>query len=124
MPALEPLRGLRVVAEPAALAAARWLGEEVTVLPFAPDDAFAIGASGVEVGDPDAIVEEEAAFAGAWLPIERIASHIEWSLPSARPTLAQGAVANVPAKVWLPADGDALLITAIAYRDELTDRLR
>ena len=44
--ALEPLRGLRVVARPAALDAARWAPATRTVLRLAPDDAFAIGADG------------------------------------------------------------------------------
>ena len=97
----------------------------MTVLRLAPDDAFAIGADGVEVDDEHAIVEPEAGFAGAWLRGRRtIARHIEWSLPTERPALAQGAVASVPAKLWLPDDGDALLITAAAYADELASRLR
>jgi hypothetical protein len=124
VPALEPLRGLRVIAEPAALDAARWHGEDVTVLRFAPDDAFAIDADAVEVDDPDAIVEDETGFVGAWLPVEAIAAHVEWPLPRGRPALAQGAIANVPAKVWLPDDGDALLLTAAAYAVELRERLR
>ena len=37
---------------------------------------------------------------------------------------AQGAVAQVPARVWFPDDGDALLVTAAAYADELAGRLR
>ena len=124
MPAPESLRGLRVVADPAALDAARWHGEDVAVMRFAPDDAFGIGADAVEVDDPDAIVEDEAGFVGAWLPVEMIAAHVEWQLPEERPALAQGAVANVPAKIWLPDDGPALLITAAAYADELAGRLR
>ena len=124
VPALERLQGLRVVADPAALDAARWRGDDVTVLRLAPDDAFAIGATDVEIDDEHAIVESEPGFAGAWLPIEAVAHHIEWSLPTERPALAQGAVANVPARVWLPDDGDALLITAAAYADELASRLR
>ena len=125
MRALEPLRGLRVVAEPVALDAARWQGDEVTVLRFAPDDAFAIGADGVEVDDPDAIVESEAGFVGTWVPVSSLLAHIEWPLPAERPALAQGSVANVPAKLWLPAeDGDALLLTAAAYADDLMSRLR
>ena len=67
MPALEPVDGLRVVATPAALDAARWSGDGVDVLRIAPDEAFAIGATGVEVDDPDAIVEAEAGFAVALL---------------------------------------------------------
>ena len=124
MPALERLQGLRVVADPAALDAARWRGDDVTVLRLAPDDAFAIGATDVEIDDEHAIVESEPGFAGAWLPLEAVAHHIEWSLPTERPALAQGAVANVPARLWLPDDGDALLITAAAYAVELASRLR
>jgi hypothetical protein len=33
-------------------------------------------------------------------------------------------VANVPARIWLPDDGDVLLVTAAAYADELANRLR
>ena len=125
MRALELLLGLRVVADPVALDAARWQGDEVTVLRFAPDDAFAIGADGVEVDDPEAIVESETGFVGVWHPVSDLLAHIEWSLPAGRPALAQGSVATVPAKLWLPAeDGDALLLTAAAYADDLTSRLR
>jgi hypothetical protein len=113
-----------VVADPAALDAARWQGEAVTVLRFAPDDAFAIGASSVEVDDEHAIVESESGFVGAWLPLGEVVRHVEWSIPAERPALAQGSIANVPAKLWLPDAGDALLVTAAAYADELTGRLR
>ncbi|HEY4189050.1 MAG TPA: hypothetical protein VGM28_01395 [Candidatus Limnocylindrales bacterium] len=124
MRALEPLTGLRVVAEPAALEKARWRGDSVTVLRFAPDDAFAIGADGVEVDDEHAIVEPEAGFSGARVAIEEVAHHIEWSVPNERPALAQGSVAGVPAKLWLAEDGGVLLLTATAYADELAGRLR
>jgi hypothetical protein len=124
VPVLERLHGLRVVADPGALDTARWPGEDVTVLRFAPDDAFAIGASSVEVVDEHAIIEAESGFVGAWLPLTEILAHIEWSVPAERPALAQGSIANVPAKLWLPDEGDALLITAAAYADELAGRLR
>ncbi len=127
MPALERLVGLRVVADPAALDAARWHGSDVTVLRFAPDDAFAIGAEGVDIEDEYAIVEPEAGFAGAWLSPDAVGRHAEWPLPAERPALAQGFVATVPAKVWLPDDRDdgaVLLLTAAAYADELESRLR
>jgi hypothetical protein len=96
---------LRVVADPAALDAARWRGEDVSVLRFAPDDALGLGASAVDVDDVDAIVEAEAGYVGVWLSIGDLERHLEWPLPTERPALAQGAVAGVPAKVWLPADG-------------------
>ncbi len=124
MPALEPLHGLRVVADPAALDAARWGGTDVTVLRLAPDDAFAIGADGVDVDDADAIVESEVGFSGGWVAIEEVAHHVEWSIPVERPVLAQGSIASVPAKLWLPDDREALLLTATAYADELASRLR
>jgi len=125
VPALERLRGLRVVADPDALDAATWHGDGgVTVLRLAPDDAFVIGATGADVQDEDAIIESEPGFAGAWMAADVVAHHIEWSLPTDRPALAQGAVANVPARVWLPGDGDVLLVTAAAHADELASRLR
>ena len=124
MRALDPLRGLRVVADAAALDGARWHGAEVTVLRFAPDDAFAIGAEGVELDDPDAIIESEVGYVGARLPVSEVLAHIEWSLPVERPALAQGSIASVPSKLWLVDDGDALLLTAAAYADDLMSRLR
>ena len=123
-PVFETLTGLRVVADPAALDAASW-GDAVTVLRLAPDDAFAIGATGVSVDDEHAIVEPEVGFSGAWVGLDTVRRHVEWPLRTDRPALAQGFVATVPARVWLPDDGDrALLMTATAYADELAGRLR
>ena len=124
MPALEPLRGLRVIADPRALDLALWHGDDPVVLRFAPDDALGLEASGVEVDDVHAIVEGETGFVGTWLPIDAVVPHLEWPLPTERPTLAQGSIAGVPAKLWVPGEGDALLLTAAAYADELADRLR
>jgi hypothetical protein len=124
VPALEPLRGLRVVADPAALDRARWQGVDVTVLRFAPDDAFAIGAESIDIDDEHAIVEPEVGFAGGWLTVDTVERHVEWPLPTERPALAQGFVATVPAKVWLPGDGRVLLLTAAASADELAGRIR
>ena len=125
MRALEPLRGLRVVADPAALDAARWHGDDVIVLRFAPDDAFAFGPIRVEIDDADAIVESEVGFAGAWLPVNEVMPHLEWELPlpAERPTLAQGSIAGVPAKLWLAGAGDVLLLTSAAFAHELAGRL-
>jgi hypothetical protein len=132
VPALERLHGLRVVADAQALDAARWHARDamdVIVLRLAPDDAFAIGAAAVEVDDPHAIVEDERGFIGGWGDADEIALHAEWPLPHLRPALAQGAIAGVPAKVWLPEgqsaadDRRALLVTAGAYAAVLAERL-
>jgi len=127
VPALEMLHGLRVVADPAALDGARWdvpVGADAPiVLRFAPDEAFAIGASGVTLDDPDAVVEDERGYAGAWCPFDAIRPQTEWAPPTARPTLAQGSVAGVPAKVWLPDDGDVLVVVTAAHAAGLAERL-
>lgn len=123
MPALDRLRGLRAVAAPGALDRATWHGDDVTVLRFTPDDAFGLGARTVDIDDDHAIVEDEAGFVGAWLDPGVVEPHLEWPLPTERPALAQGSIAGVPAKLWLPADGDALLLTAAAYAHELEQRL-
>jgi hypothetical protein len=127
--ALETLPGLRVVATPEALDAASW-AEESLVLRFAPDDAFAIGASQADIAsqlaDEHAIVEPETGFVGEWLTGDELRDlvlpHVEWPLPAARPALAQGLIAGVPAKLWL-VDERALLLCAAAYAHELTERL-
>ena len=130
MPALERPRGLRglcglhVVADPAALDAARWAGDDVTILRLAPDEAFAIGATDATIDDEHAIVEEESGFVGGWVDLADVSPHIEWPIPTDRPVLAQGSIAGVPAKLWLPADdGTAFLVVAAAYADELHERL-
>ncbi len=126
MLALEVIQGVRVVAAPEALDAARW-GDQTVVLRFAGDDAFAIGATDIDLADEHAIIVGETAFVGAWLTDDELDAwvipHIEWPLPDYRPDLAQGFVAGVPAKLWLE-DDRALLLCAAAYAHELTERLR
>jgi hypothetical protein len=127
MPVLELLTGLRVVAEAGALDRASWSGEgRVTLVRFAPDEAFAIGATEVDVDDPDAIVEPEHGFSGATLDeaaLESVLAHVEFSLPAERPALVQGKVAGVPAKLMLRDGGPALLVVQTAYVDDLRARL-
>jgi hypothetical protein len=136
VPALERLHGWRVVANPAALDRAIWSGTDVVVLRFAPDEAFAIGARGVEVDDPDAIVEVDRGFVGVVCSVfDRpvIEAQTDWFLPVERAVVAQGKIAGVPVKVWtipvpsgvVQLDGDdLLLVTNAAYAEELTRRLR
>jgi hypothetical protein len=123
VPALEPVEAWRVVASPAALDAPRWQGAEVDVLRIAPDEALALGATGVELDDPDAISEPEAGYAVALLdPIDELTvrDRIEWDLDAAV-ALAQGKIAGVPAKVRV--GSPTLLIVQTAYADELRGRL-
>ncbi|MDQ3128530.1 MAG: hypothetical protein M3Q66_08780 [Chloroflexota bacterium] len=124
MPALEPVTAVRVVASPEALDGARWSGGDVDVLRTASDEAIGLGATAVEVDDPDAIVEPEAGFVVALLDeddVRRVAAHTDWEFPTATGELAQGKVAGVPVKVV--GGRPALLVTNAAYADELRERL-
>jgi len=119
----EALHGLRVVAEPSVLDALTW-PEGVAALRLAPDDLFALAAPPIEVAG--AVVEEESGFVGWWLTFEEVhghlREHVDWPLPESLPSLAQGLVAGVPAKLWLTSDR-ALLFCAAAYAHELEARL-
>ena len=124
MPALEQLHGWRVIADPGALDRAIWAGEDVIVLRIAPDEAFAVGAVGVDVDEPDAIVEPEAGFVGVRLSpndLERVVTHLDWPIADVPGVLAQGKVAGVPAKILT--GEPALLVTQAAYAHDLADRL-
>jgi hypothetical protein len=126
VPALEPVKGIRVVATPEALDAARWSGDDVDVIRIAPDEAFAIRATAAEIpGDPHAIVEPEEGFSVASLAADEaaeLAAHVDWALPTEPGTLAQGKLAGVPAKLLI--GEPTLLIVQTAYADELAEHLR
>jgi len=124
VPALEPVEGWRVVATPSALDGARWNGDDVDVLRIAPDESLALGATGVEIDDPDAIVEPEAGFSVAMLDVDDwhgVVDHIDWPLPEEPTVLAQGKVAGVPARIVL--GEPTLLVVQAAYANELRSRL-
>lgn len=126
MPALERLAGTRVVADPAAIdSMVGALAPSTVVLRFAPDDAFVLDAGDISVDDPHAIIEDEHGFVGGWCGIDDIRPHLEWSVPTGRLALAQGSIAGVPAKLYLPEEGDndVLVVTAAAYAATLAERL-
>ena len=124
MRAPERLMGQRVVAEPSAIdALVASLPSRVTVLRFAPDEAFIVGAGSTRVDDPHAIIEDEVGFVAMAVDREVLARHVEWALPAAG-EVAQGSIAGVPAKLaWLP-NGQAWVVTHAAYAAELAERLR
>lgn len=128
MPAvdLRPVRGTRVVADPAALDAAT-VPVGAVVLRLAPDESLVLGDGTVTVaGDPHALVVSDHGWSAAalsWPDFDRLVRpHIEWH-PHEPRGLAQGRVANVPAKLWMTDDG-VLLVTATCHAHELTERLR
>jgi hypothetical protein len=117
----EPLHGLRVVADAAALDA---LASTATTLRIAPDDAIVLGVADVAVADPYAIVEPEFTFVHWRLSpaeFEAISRHIEWALPEVG-GLGQGLIAGVPAKIRIASD-HVMLIVSAGLAHELSDRL-
>ena len=125
MRAPEPLTAIRIVADPRALD--DLAGPDATPsLRLAPDDVLVIRATPPDIDDEHAIVEDETGLVGWWLTVDELTDHVlphvEWPLPVARPALAQGLVAGVPAKIWLT-DDRVLLVCAAAYAHELAERL-
>ena len=133
-PRLRRLESTRVSATPAALDALvadpPW---PAGALAFrtAPDELLVTAAPDFEVaGDPHALVERETAFSYVWLDeatAERFLDReCEWRRPNARPALAQGEVAGIPAKLWFEA-GRTLILTpaplAAAFQRRLTSSL-
>jgi hypothetical protein len=126
--------GVRVVGSPAAIDAAEWQATgpgpdefEPLVLRFAPDEAFAIGATGIRIGDPDAIAEAEVGFVAIMFPVDEfidvVLPRIEWPVPPTRPAFTQGAIAGVPAKLYIDTTGAATVFVQAAYLDDLLARL-
>jgi hypothetical protein len=130
VPEFTTIPGYRVVASPSTIDALVAQTPAPTMFRFAPDDLFVIGPIPNEgpwtVSDPHAIVEEEHGFSRAWFEMDEfdhcVRPHIDWVLPDEPRVLAQGLVANVPAKV-LFADAQAMVMTNTVYVDELAARL-
>lgn len=121
----ETVRARRVVAAPEALDAAAW-PPTVRALRLAPDDVLVLGEGPLAVADPDAIVVDDAGHAAFRLdPAEAdalLARHVRWPLPAARPAFAQGAVADLPARLILDVDEVVVLVPA-PFAHELAERL-
>jgi hypothetical protein len=126
--------GLRVVAAPRALDEATWYDEGPgpdefvpLVLRLAPDDAYAIGATAVELDDDHAIIESEVGYLALMFPADEFADivvpHLEWPPPLERPAFAQGAIAGVPTKLYIDSTGAAIVLVLDSYADDLLDRL-
>lgn len=122
---LEPLEGLRIIANAEALDAAEW-PDGSRVFRLAPDDVFLLGEGEVHLDDPHAIIEIETGFSGmsmdpaaayAWLE-----STCEWELPRQRPAFAQGAVAGLAVKLWFD-EADVFVMTPSAFAAELEERM-
>ncbi len=103
----------RIVAIPAALDMLAVAADSI-VLRTAPDEVMVLPAADIAVDDAHAIVVAENSWSGVWLETAELAHillhHCEWQLPAVRPAFAQGAIADIPAKLWLETDRALLLI--------------
>ena len=126
--------GVRVVASPEALDAAEWQDAgpgpdefEPLILRFAPDEAFAVGATGVHLDDPDAIVEAEVGYTAVMFPVDEfidvVLPRIEWPVSPTRPAFCQGSIAGVPSKLYIDTTGAATVFIAGSYVDDFLSRL-
>jgi hypothetical protein len=137
VPALEPLVCTRVVATVAALDAARWPTGSIA-LRVAPDEALIVrdgvadraepaDLSLVAIADPHAIVEWDSGWCGAWVrsdqAIELVERACTWEPPRDRPAFAQGALADLPVKIWFEQDR-VLFVVAAPFAADLEARLR
>jgi len=124
--ALNRIKGTRIVATPAALAAARWPSDAL-VLPLAADEVFVTTTiAPTAVDDPHAIVAPDGGFVGAWLPMAEALDFLErtceWEPPQARPAFAQGMVAGLPVKLWFEVER-VLFVVAAPYAVDLAERI-
>lgn len=127
--------GVRVVASPEAIDRATWEDAgpgpdefEPLVLRFAPDEAFAVGATGVQLADPEQIAEPETGYLALMFPVDEFVDvvfpRIEWPVPNTRPAFTQGSIAGVPAKLYIDTTGAATVFVLAAYLDDLLGRLQ
>jgi hypothetical protein len=126
--------GVRVVASPEAIDRATWQDDgpgpdefEPLILRFAPDEAFGVGATGVSLVDAHAIVEPEVGYVALMFPVDEFVDYvlprIDWPPPVTRPAFTQGAIAGVPAKLYIDTTGAATVFVLAAYVDDLLARL-
>ena len=122
---LDRIPATRIVATPAALDSTIWPANALA-LRLAADEVLLLSTSAPTLNDSYAIIEPDAGFAGVWLPMDEaqaiFAHHCEWAMPSARPALAQGAIAGIAAKVWVEAERVLILVPA-PFVAEFEERL-
>jgi hypothetical protein len=143
---LEPVRAHRVLTTPAAATGLSARPDDAAgpmanpagsdragpvALTIAPDEILFIDdATGdlppVTRHDPHALVVEDRGWMAAWLDAATIENlveaHCRWALPTERPALAQGLMAEVPVKLWLEPER-GLLVVAHTMAQDLAQRI-
>ena len=127
MPELKIIPCTRIVAAPDAIDSANW-PTDTLALRIAPDEVFLFPLLGnPTMDDPHAIIIRETGFSGVWMPTDAALHFLEhtctWELPTVRPAFCQGAVAGIPAKIWLEEER-TLLIVPTPFALEFEEHLR
>lgn len=126
MPVFERMPARRVVARPEALDRAK-PREDTLMLRVAPDEVLLFPDVDIDLGDPHALSLSETGFSGVWLEVKVALNFLErtctWQLPSERPAFAQGAVAELPVKLYFEKDRVLILIPA-PYAADFEERFK
>jgi hypothetical protein len=117
----------RIVATPRALDA-MVRPRDAIVLRVAPDEVLISALVTLDaIGDPHAIVERDTAWHGVWMDVPDAMAFLEraceWELPYDRPAFAQGAVADLPVKLWIERER-VLVVVPSPFASELDERMR
>ena len=122
----ERLEATRIVASPETLDRLS-LPAGAFALRTAPDELLVEGEMPRDaVDDNHALVERETSFASAWVEREEATRFLQracpWALPTERPAFAQGAVAEIPVKLWFE-EASVRFVVPAAYAADLEEQM-
>ena len=126
VPDFKRISATRVVVTPKAIESADWQKNDI-VLPLAKDEVLVLGKVDLnDINDPHALVVPDSEFVGTWVASNEAMKLLErtcsWKLPINRPAFAQGAIAEIPVKLWFEKDR-VLILTPGPYAIDLEERL-
>jgi len=105
----------RIVATSTTLDSVKWPAGSI-VLRLAADEVLITPPTSIEVNDPHAIILPDGSFSGVWLTASEahaiVERECEWELPQGRPAFVQGAIAGIPAKLWVEEERVFLVVQA------------
>ncbi len=129
MHAPDRMTATHIVATPQSLDALT-LPKASILLRIAPDEALILPPLSLDqlrLKDKHAIVVQDGGFAGLWLPIAEAvalcARLCDFELPAARPSLAQGALAGIAAKLYFE-ESRALILFPAPLIEDFEERVR
>ena len=128
---LNRLTATRITSTTAALESlAETLGADTVVMRIAPDEYLFIPElaqpEAILEFDPYAIILQDSSWFGGELAADESADlleiHCEWEPPTERPVFAQGAVAEIPLKMWFTTE-KTLFVLHAPYAHDFEERV-